>query len=258
MWLLVGDSHGNINYMLTALAMANYYNVDGVIQLGDFGFWPGSTYASDLKDIVETNGMTLWVINGNHDDPAQYRLYSNTNPSMGTFAHIPNGTKLQIGKSSVGFMGGGVSIDYYRRVRYYSWWPEELPSEEEIQTAIANGEVDVWLTHDCVVLPPGMPLYNFREPIQTWVNVQGQNMSRMFHALKPKVHIHGHMHNNYDFVTRYGIIHGLGFESVNSLALFDFDTHEYKRLTIVSDKPTNHYEFDKERLNKVLNDSFIV
>jgi hypothetical protein len=49
-------------------------------------------------------------------------------------------------------MGGGYSIDKYRRTEGVSWWPQELPSAEEYQNALANLEnvnhqVDFIVTH---------------------------------------------------------------------------------------------------------------
>ena len=48
--------------------------------------------------------------------------------------------------------GGGYSIDREWRIAYRSWWPQELPSDEEMQEAIRNLErvnmqVDYILTH---------------------------------------------------------------------------------------------------------------
>lgn len=49
-------------------------------------------------------------------------------------------------------MGGGYSIDKYRRKEGVSWWPQEMPSEEEYRNAIQNHEkvddhVDYIITH---------------------------------------------------------------------------------------------------------------
>lgn len=49
-------------------------------------------------------------------------------------------------------MGGGYSIDKYRRTEGVSWWPQEMPSEEEYHNAIMNLEkvgnhVDYIITH---------------------------------------------------------------------------------------------------------------
>lgn len=37
-------------------------------------------------------------------------------------------------------MGGGYSIDKYLRAEGVSWWPQEMPSEEEYHNAIVNLE----------------------------------------------------------------------------------------------------------------------
>ena len=49
-------------------------------------------------------------------------------------------------------MGGAYSIDRHMRIPYQSWWPQELPEEEEYHRAIRTLEeadkiVDVIITH---------------------------------------------------------------------------------------------------------------
>ena len=49
-------------------------------------------------------------------------------------------------------MGGGYSIDKYRRTEGVSWWPQEMPSDEEYHNALVNlgkvgNNVDYIITH---------------------------------------------------------------------------------------------------------------
>lgn len=53
---------------------------------------------------------------------------------------------------SIFVMGGGYSIDKYRRTEGVSWWPQEMPSEEEYNNALENlkrinYKVDYIITH---------------------------------------------------------------------------------------------------------------
>ena len=49
-------------------------------------------------------------------------------------------------------MGGGTSIDKSDRIEGKSWWPQEIPSNDEFTTALTNLELNQWkvdyvLTH---------------------------------------------------------------------------------------------------------------
>jgi predicted phosphodiesterase len=229
MWLLAGDSHGNYQYMLLALAIAKHVDAEGVIQLGDYGFWPKSDFVDTMADVAKENDLSLWVINGNHDSPDEYAKYTTTDPQPNTFCHLANSSVIQIDGKRIGIMGGGVSIDYHSRVKYVSWWPEELVTDEQVKLAIDNGEVDCWLTHDCPYLPPGMTKFNFREPVYAWILQQNLRMKDIYHALKPKLHVHGHMHHTYDLEGHYGMIHGLSYEDWSSIVAVDFNTLQINR-----------------------------
>lgn len=66
--------------------------------------------------------------------------------------HLMRGEVFHIEGHSIFVMGGGYSIDKYRRIEGISWWPQEMPSNEEYQAAISNLErinncVDYILTH---------------------------------------------------------------------------------------------------------------
>ena len=64
--------------------------------------------------------------------------------------HLMRGEVYCIGGCSIFDMGGGYSIDKYRRTEGVSWWPQEMPSEEEYNNALENlRKVD--LKVDCIV-----------------------------------------------------------------------------------------------------------
>jgi hypothetical protein len=62
------------------------------------------------------------------------------------------GEVYSIEGNSIFVMGGGYSIDKYLRTEGESWWPQEMPSEEEYKNAVANlekvnNQVDFIITH---------------------------------------------------------------------------------------------------------------
>lgn len=66
--------------------------------------------------------------------------------------HLMRGEIYCIDGSTVFVMGGGYSLDKYRRTEGVSWWSEEMPSEAEYSNALYNLErvnyrVDYIITH---------------------------------------------------------------------------------------------------------------
>lgn len=43
--LVAGDTHGNLPWIGTLSTLAKRYECAGVLQLGDFGFWPNTRLA---------------------------------------------------------------------------------------------------------------------------------------------------------------------------------------------------------------------
>lgn len=69
-----------------------------------------------------------------------------------TVIHLMRGEVYCIEGNTVFVMGGGYSIDKYRRAEGVSWWPQEMPSEEEYHSALVNldkvgNNIDYIITH---------------------------------------------------------------------------------------------------------------
>lgn len=220
--VFAGDSHGNMPYMMRVLEIAKNAEAGLVIQVGDFGFWPNSTYAKKVGKKFEAAGLPLWVVDGNHDDPVERVKFTAEPTFKPGLTAMPRGAVTQIGTKRVGFMGSAVSVDQEVRMPGRSWWPEEIMCDAEMHTAIRNGPVDVWVTHDAVEIPPVMKPYSFGPKIDAAISEQRFRMRKCFDALKPKLHIHGHWHCRYSAETKYGQVIGLDFEGDNGILLVDF------------------------------------
>lgn len=66
--------------------------------------------------------------------------------------HLMRGEVFNIEGRSFFVMGGGYSIDKYRRTERVSWWHQEMPSEEEYNNALedlrkVDFKVDYIITH---------------------------------------------------------------------------------------------------------------
>lgn len=220
--LFAGDAHGNLAFMRHACKLAVDVGAGLVVQVGDFGFWPSASFSSIVDNDFKDAGMPLWVIRGNHDftgDAYKYLSMPDFTPGLKL---ISDGWKTEIDGVSVGFLGGAVSVDQDSRVQGRSWWPDEVTSDDNVYAALHNGPVDVWVTHDAVFHPAGKSKWNFPPHIDFQLDVQRQKMEKVFHALKPRLHIHGHWHYRYTAETEYGRVIGLDYESTDALLLVDF------------------------------------
>lgn len=138
---------------------------DYVIILGDFGI-PWSNPQSDrfnyeLKKLDELNNkpFTTLFIDGNHENFSNLESFSEINmfgSKVGkikdSIFHLKRGNIYIIENLKFFTFGGALSIDKSYRIPYYSWWPQELPSKEEIDNAFYNLDknnykVDYILTH---------------------------------------------------------------------------------------------------------------
>ena len=160
-----GDTH--IPLDIGKLSMKNFSEQakmtrnDFVIILGDFGLlWrKDKTFFHWLKWLEEKPFTLLWL-DGNHENhprlaefPEEIWHKGRTHRISESVYHLTRGQVFEIEGYTFFTMGGAHSTDIMYRRPGVSWWPEELPSEEEYSEAIRsldthNWHVDYVLTHD--------------------------------------------------------------------------------------------------------------
>ncbi len=227
--LFVGDSHGNIPYIERAFDVASDNEVDLIIGLGDFGWWPGpegKVFLDAVRGFCSDSQLPFWSVEGNHDFPGDvedvngYIWDSVDEPTLEpTLQHLPRGTVVDLDGYKTCFFGGAVSVDQRFRVLHRSYWRSEVLSQADVEKLMAVGPVDIMVTHDAVFMPPMAAKRWFGEPADSQISIQAHNMSRVFHVMKPRVHVHGHWHMRYSAPTEYGKVIGLDFESDGGLLL---------------------------------------
>lgn len=173
---LTGDTHGTIE--IGKLSRANLAveriepgEGDFVIILGDFGlvFAPDGQSAEErwwLKWLDEKPWTTLFI-DGNHENFARLNALPEEEWRGGrvhrvseSVLHLMRAQIFEIDGRSFFTMGGAASHDRQFRKEGRSWWPEELPSEEELARADAaldgcGRRVDYVLTHCAPTLVQG-------------------------------------------------------------------------------------------------------
>jgi len=71
--LVAGDTHGNLwHWTCVRLPAARLHQVDGIVQLGDFGSWPltrdGADYLRALEHALAADGRWVVFLDGNHEN----------------------------------------------------------------------------------------------------------------------------------------------------------------------------------------------
>lgn len=185
---ITGDTHGDFTRFKKGIfpEQAEMTKEDCVIITGDFGgVWDNSAEERHWLDWLEKKPFTTLFVTGNHENYdllAEYPVeewhggqVQKIRPSV---IHLMRGQLYSIQGKAFFTMGGASSHDIQDgilepddplfkkkcrrldasgamyRVNHRSWWKEELPSEEEYQTARdtldrAGWAVDYIITHCC-------------------------------------------------------------------------------------------------------------
>lgn len=183
MLYVTGDTHGQFNRFSTKNfpEQRTLTKQDFVLICGDFGgLWNGSREEAYWLDWLESKPFSTLFIAGNHENydmldrlPTELwngGLIQRIRPSV---IHLCNGSVFQLDGKLVFVMGGAESHDMpdgilrpgpdlkqqrrildRRRARYRvegeSWWSQEMPRQEDYQTALTALEQERWIV-DLVV-----------------------------------------------------------------------------------------------------------
>lgn len=174
--VVAGDWHGNTRAAQNALDAASAIGAPVIIQLGDFGLWPGDEgahYLSEVQSAAEQAGVHVVWIDGNHEDFPQLHSYRVSPDGLRHLSdwvhHIPRGSAWVWHGVSFLAMGGATSVDRAQRVPGKSWWPQEHVTDSDIEAAAAQGVRDVLLTHDCPsgIDIPGIPHRSYADAFKS-------------------------------------------------------------------------------------------
>ncbi len=184
MIFITGDCHGGfqrfgVKYFPQQRKLGRE---DFVIVCGDFGgVWSGSAEENYWLDWLEKKPFSTLFVDGNHENfdmlgalPEQEWHGGRIQRVREHVLHLTRGQIFEIGGLTWFTMGGASSHDirdgildpaspdfekeYWLkrrtgqmfRVKGVSWWPEELPSDDEYQEAMANLDKAGWCV-DCIL-----------------------------------------------------------------------------------------------------------
>lgn len=223
---VTGDLHGTAEYGKHRFSTRmwprgkNLTHDDTVIICGDFGYvWDGSKTDDYWLDWLEDKPWTTCFCDGNHENhvllagyPAQKWHGGMVGVIRPHVLHLKRGEIFEIEDKRIFVMGGARSHDIEWRKEGVSWWPEELPSETEIEYARENlgahdWKVDYVITHTCSnrVLPLAT------RPVAGWEHPEHDRLTDFFDELEDKLEFErwyfGHMHRDRDCDERHTLLY---------------------------------------------------
>ncbi|MBO2516674.1 MAG: hypothetical protein CW338_05245 [Clostridiales bacterium] len=157
---ITGDTHGEVSRFSAIGKACSLTPKDMLIVAGDFGciFDPDGLDEMKLERLAALP-FTILFLDGNHE--CFPRLYGfpmeewhggKVHRVRPNILHLMRGQIFDLEGTSVFTMGGGYSIDVMYRIPGRSWWPEEMPDDDEYAEAWENlkkhsNEVDVIISH---------------------------------------------------------------------------------------------------------------
>lgn len=233
--LMLGDLHGDTVFATKLVRKTPRYDVDVIIQVGDFGYDTTSEkerYLDAVDRELDRADLHMAVVDGNHDnhnalndlpiDPA-----TNMRPLREHVTHLPRGFAWTWDDTVWAAAGGASSINSHQLISGFDWWPGEVMSMAEQHRVLNLGHVDVLVTHDA---PWGTPTLSaaYKQHLPVWERLapwpheqvaasdRHQKLIReLCDALTVTRIIHGHHHHRYDdAIARDELpdlhVHGLG------------------------------------------------
>jgi hypothetical protein len=163
--MVVGDVHGDLGWIKQLIERAHQLGVDTVLSVGDWGIgpWPGdrpgSRFGPKTERIAAKNGVTVYVVPGNHENyDTISALTARPDGWLELTEHVlvaPRGHRWSWTDVQFGALGGAFSVDWRHRQTGRDWWPEAEEVRPEDVEKLGSGELDILVSHD---VPAGVPL----------------------------------------------------------------------------------------------------
>ncbi|QWT30037.1 metallophosphoesterase [Streptomyces phage TunaTartare] len=243
--MVLGDVHGQTQWLKNVIKKAHRMGVDRILQVGDFGIWTheaeGHRFLDAVNEELRRVGMKLYFVGGNHEnwDHLNWWEKNNAKSSRGhTYvrSHILYTGRVhrwvwgEKGSEKVfQAVGGAVSVDKRTRtVGKTLWLDEEIPERVVYGLEKANRQCDYLFTHDA---PSCVPLSNLKPDLDS-ARHRGY-MDRIGRATRPNLWFHGHYHKYME----YSFMHQQGYAFVYGIDR-DFQFYSY----VILDTETDNVE----------------
>lgn len=209
---IAGDWHGNIAWVQSVIPRIHREapDVDTIFHSWDFGLYPeahGKGFLAAVDFWCHTaNIRRVYVCPGNHEHWGELTRRFAGQPGQAVQLTrvvwtLPRGYRFTVGGKQWMAFGGAASLDREFRIPGITWWPEEAPTDADVNNAIAGGPVAVLLTHEAVNggsqevenILAGNPLAWPWEAL-AYSNQSRERVTRVWETLHPEVLAHGHLH----------------------------------------------------------------
>ncbi len=158
---VTADLHGERS-RLRAKEIRKLKKGDTLIVLGDFGFlWHGTPKEKKALNRLGRKKYQLLFLDGAHENFPLLEEYPMETWNGGqvrrlgkNLLYLMRGQVYEMEGKRIFTLGGGESDEKEMRAQQQKWFPEELPTPQQLETARENLErvqwkVDYVLTHDC-------------------------------------------------------------------------------------------------------------
>ena len=204
--LLAGDWHGNAAWAEACTVAAAEAACPVVLQLGDFGLWPGraDAYLDHVDAAAQRAGVAVVWIDGNHEDhDALDRWRDRAGPGglvamRPSVTWAPRGARWSWGAAAFGALGGAVSIDRFLRRPGVNWWPQEAVTPADVER-LGDDPLDVLVTHaaPAAVAFPVPPRLRLPPAIVADARAGRALLDDAVRRTRPRLVVHGHHHVRY-------------------------------------------------------------
>lgn len=208
--LVIGDSHGNARFLKTVLSQAHDFDqkFEVVVQVGDFGIWPGwegEQFLDSVSAMTRRFETKFYFIPGNHEDYDRLDELEAQFPDE-TFIqirdelfYIPRGATWEWDGVKFGGLGGAISVDQAWRKKQEAetgqriWWPQESVSGAHV-TRLGTHRLDVLFTHDVPAGAEPVGHYKMRPDIDALTLPSKTLVAEACRNTNPTYALHGHWH----------------------------------------------------------------
>ena len=232
--LLAGDWHGNREWAQTCFEVAARDKCDAVLQLGDFGLWPGreDEWLDHVERLAASAGAPLTWIDGNHENHEALDRWRDQADGSGlvqmrdSVRWATRGARWEWDGVRFGALGGAVSVDRFLRRPGVNWWPQEAVTQSDVDR-LGDGPLDVLATH-AAPTTPGRPYRRLPLP-RSIIEDALQTRSLLDQAVartRPALVVHGHYHTRMRTQLGGRLVEGLAHDKSSedeALALLDLD-----------------------------------
>jgi DNA repair exonuclease SbcCD nuclease subunit len=150
MIIAIGDVHGKFDQLVLKMKVVLEGNTGvNFVQVGDFGLGFEKPVVDwnrlyDVNSMLQKSNSMLYVIRGNHDNPAFWDW--GTSFHFSNIEFIPDDCTRLIEDKVCYFVGGAVSVDRSRRRQGIDYWCGETYNPKPAR--YITDKIDILFTHD--------------------------------------------------------------------------------------------------------------